>query len=471
MADWTGPFHMPEFTDDEFKERRARAVEEKGYRVRIPGAEDIINIPAEDPLTRKEAEHYKAGVQGDISSDRWDEIQRMERYRRDKYDAMLRDPSPDIARSRSAIMTAIDDAQDALSTVGVIGRLALPILPRAAAGMVAGPIGWILTGALLLNMMNRLLTGNVTPMRAKRERDKLTKHNPFTQKGKSGLADALKRRGLHSGNLIEGAQVTNDIFGVGIQLGPLMGLPISIGSGLVRMAMGQPVEWDWPPTDWHHWKSAGKRLLHSSLALFGDEPVLNDHEISGLVIAMHCAYQAEQVPTGIHDSLNRISNPSELQLRAPGPVNPITRKVIRDAGDDPDDNIRWPATGERWSDINELMDKTLEKTQKNMMDFYRRHEHDLHGYYTGIYAGEAGLYALENMGGKDTVKTTYTIPSRVTWNLLNRNYKFETEPSESQLSRFGDYLDYHEDRNWNRPLEDWIRFAKSFGINFVQHTG
>ena len=471
MADWTGPFHMPEFTDDEFKERRARAIAKDGYKVTIPGLDEIIHVPAYDPLTEQEATNAGYGYQGDISDDRWADIQEMERARKDRYDRMLRDPSPDIARSRASIMTAIDDCQDCLATIGVLGRLALPLLPRAAAAVVGGPIGWIMTGALLLNMMNRLLTGNVTPMRAKRAGEKLTKHNPFTQKGRSGLADALKNRRLHSGNLIEGAQVTNDVFGVGIQLGALMGLPISIGSGLVRMARGEPVEWSCPGTNWYYWKSAGKRLLHSSLALFGDDPVLNDEEMSGLVIAMHCAYQAEQVPAGEHESLSRISNPNELQLRAPGPVNPITRKVIRDAGDDPDANIAWPATGEKWSDINRLMDKTLEKTQKNMMDFYNRHAHDLQGYYTGAYAGEAGLYALENMGGANTVQTTHTTPSRTIWGLMNQGYKFAQEPGPGELQAFGDYLDMHDRHNQVPTIAQIVHDAPYYGITFVQHTG
>jgi len=462
-------------TDDEFDKRRKKAVEKDGYKVKIPDLEDIIHLPAEEPMTSDEMAQWKKPGHGNIPADREEELQRMKKKRKDKYDDMLRNPTPDIVRSKASIMCALDDAQDALSTLGVLGRLLLPLLPRAAAGMLSGPVGWALTAAMLLNLMYQMSRMGIPTRTAKRHKNKLSEHNPFTKKGKAGIAKELARKGLHAGNLIEAAQVTDNIWGVGICLGPLMGIPWSVGSGLVRQAMGQKVEWELPHTDWKHWQKAAGRALHSLPALWGDTPFLTDHEIVGVVFTGHFAQQAFPVTDEPCEGLKNIKVVKTLEMCAPTPTNILTREVMQEAGDDPDEFVEWPSTGEKWSNINDLTDTVYPRAQNHIHALYERHQQDLLGYYTGCYAGEAGLYAMENCGGLNSVKTSYTRPSRAVTGLMDMNYKFPDDITEEQINCLAERLENEE--KWDPEgiqaglTQRALDYAREHcGFSFIQAT-
>lgn len=473
MADWTAPFHTPNFSDDEFDARRRKAVKESGYKVRIPGLEEILHLPAEEPMTVEEEKEWRKPGHGNIPLARKRELENMQKVRRDRYQAMLRDPTPDILRSRSSIMAAIDDAQDVLSTVGVLGRLLLPVLPRVIAGVVGGPIGWIMTGALLLNLMTNLMTPGIPSREAKRRHNRLSQHNPFTQKGRAGMARAVADRRLHSGNLIEAAQVTDNIWGVGVCLGPLMSLPATIGSGLFRMATGEDVEWSIPPTNWPHWRAVAGRAMHSMSAFWGDAPFLSDDETAAMVFAGHFAQQAFPATEVLCEGVANVKDVHNLETCAPSPTNLLTREVIEQAGDNVDRYVQWPSTGEKWSNINTLTDKTLPKAMAQIHDFYDRNSHNLLGYYTGAYAGESGLYTMENTGGTGSVKTSYTIPARACTGLLNMNYRLPGDVTSAQLEKLGRYLDYLEETGYEPDAFGIVKHVLSYarrrcGLRFIQ---
>ena len=475
MADWTAPFHMPNFTDDEFAARRREAVRDNGYVVRIPGLEEIIHLPAEEPMTPAEEREWRRPGRGNIPAERRRELENMQQIRRDRYAAMLQDPTPDILRSRSSIMAAVDDAQDCLSTVGVVGRLTLPLLPRVVSGVLAGPIGWIMTGAMALNLVNRIATPGIPTRQAKRRYNRLSQHNPFTQRGRAGMSRALTDRRLHSGNLIEAAQVTDNIWGVGVCLGPVMSLPVTIVSGLARMAMGQEVDWQVPPTNWSHWRAVAGRAMHSMSALWGDTPFLSDDEVAGMILAGHFAQQAFPQTDGLCEGVANVRDVHNVELCAPTPTNLLTREVIEEAGDNVDEFVEWPSTGEKWSNVNTLTDKTFPRAMDNIHSFYNRHSNDLLGYYSGAYAGESGLYAAENGGGSRTVETSYTILSRAVTGLLNMNYVLPDSVTEAQINCLGQYLDdlQRQDYEPGKILitKMILRHAKrNCGFEFVQRT-
>jgi len=446
MADWGAPFHLPDMDDEEFERARKKAVEEDGYKVEIPGLEDIIHLPAEEPMTEEEMKEWRKPGHGNIPPDRERELQKMKQDRKDAYDRMLRDPRPDLLRARSSILCALDDIQDCLSTIGVLGRLALPLLPRAAAALIGGPIGWALTAAMLLNLMREMGNLGIPSREAKRRKNKLSEHNPFTKKGKAGIAKALKERGIRSGNLIEAAQVTDNIWGVGLCLGPLVSLPGTILSGLARQAMGQKVEWSCPPTDWEHWRKVGARAAHSLPIIWGDHPFLTDEEQFKIIFAGHFAQQAFPITDEPAEAIQNLKYPQYLEVKAPNPWHILSREVMQEAGDDPDEFVAWPSTLTEWSNINTLTDATYEKAKTNVHAFYNDHAQDLIGYYAGAYAGECGLYAMENAGGRGSVTTSFSTASRAVTGLLDNNYKLREPVTEKQIECLSKYLE-EQDKN------------------------
>ena len=198
MADFTAPFHAPKFSDDEFEARKKAYVEKNGYTVTVPTFGDIIHLRAFEPLTADEETAWKARDYEKIPTDRRDDIRKEKARKKAKYLAMLADPSPKIARNAAAILTALDDVQDAVSTLACIGMVAAAVIGGPIAAAVLGPLGLILGASTLLNLVNpmsrlRKLGGGIGAGRAAKKRlEKQTNHNPFSKEAKLKLGRRIK---------------------------------------------------------------------------------------------------------------------------------------------------------------------------------------------------------------------------------------------------------------------------------------
>ena len=132
---------------------------------------------------------------------------------------MLKSPTPQLANNLGVIMTALDDVQDFTTSVGVVFRL----LGRVAPILDTVAVGAFTVGAWLnrLNMMNRLTGGETaTVCRLVRELGKTSSKTLV-----KADVDKRMRRALPSkGEVLEVLQTTDNLFGVGISLGPIVGL-------------------------------------------------------------------------------------------------------------------------------------------------------------------------------------------------------------------------------------------------------
>jgi len=190
MADFTAPFHAPKFSDDEFEAQKKAYVEKNGYTVTVPTFGDIIHLRAFEPLTADESTAWSARDYDKIPAGRRADIRKEKARKKAKYLAMLADPSPKIARSAAAILTALDDVQDAVSTLACIGMVAAAVIGGPVAAAVLGPLGLILGASTLLNLVNpmshlRKLGGGIGAGRAaKKTPGEANKPQPFQQRGK-----------------------------------------------------------------------------------------------------------------------------------------------------------------------------------------------------------------------------------------------------------------------------------------------
>ena len=167
MADWLAPFHRPHMPTWEFNELRRKYVEKHGYTVTIPGLEDIFHFNAEKPLTDLEKYHWRHKHRSHFSEDRYEEIRYMKQRRKEKFLSMLSSPSPHIFGSRSAIITSLDDCQDALSTLSGIGTLAYMGSSAAMKKIISGPLGWLMTAETGINYVTKSLSPERRPLGGK----------------------------------------------------------------------------------------------------------------------------------------------------------------------------------------------------------------------------------------------------------------------------------------------------------------
>lgn len=271
MADYTAPFHMPTFSDDEFLAKKESYVAEHGYSVTIPRFSDVVHLGMHRPMSDQEKIYMYSGQSHKIGKARQIELQYQKERSRERYQKMMASPIPNVVASITSVLTAIDDAQDAIISLAAIGRIACLVLPRFIAGFLAWPVGLLWFIATIMGLLIAPSACALNPMACKKYMRLKLAMREKTLKGKSrslgkrakNLAKYQKARlaaglkgyasyGTVMPSFAEGIQmlqVTDSIFGVGVSIGPLFGCAYDLISGGVRWAAGQKVTFKNAPSD------------------------------------------------------------------------------------------------------------------------------------------------------------------------------------------------------------------------------
>lgn len=177
--------------------------------IHIPGIDEIIHIVPESFLPQ--------------------EVQ--DQRRRDRARRIAQSPTPELVRSIGSVMTFIDDLNDALLTASVVTRLLaipFPILSPVAVGLGVASEAINIYG--LTRTLGRMaLTGK---FRANQLQRQIVRSAATRARSATTLARALP-------NLAESVQIlqtTDQLFGVGLSLGPIVGLAQDLIFGLPQGA-------------------------------------------------------------------------------------------------------------------------------------------------------------------------------------------------------------------------------------------
>jgi len=513
MADWTGPFHRPHMPSAQFDKLKEKYIKKHGYTITVPGLEDIFHFGTEKPMTIEEEKNWRARNYGAFTPDRKEEIQYMKNRRKEQFLAMLGSPSPKILNARTSIMTSIDDAQDALSTLGAIGTLAYMAGGAVARKMIGGPLGWVLGAGDALNFVNGVIAPENRMLKNKKVTEAVTGHGHKSSRSGLKLKDkmkALKERdwkmrrlkrvqeeakhlkgGGWKGKIIEGLQTTDNVYGKGISLGAVMNLPWDIMSGAVRHSYGAEVHWKWPSIDVGHWGKVARGAVRNWLAFEGapehyfteehHSPVttvkkrwgiadaVGDDIYSQMKIGLFLATQVVHMTADQIDPLDGDQSIGDLEIKAPEPKNILTREVIQEAGDRIEDGVAWPATGEKWNNMRELMEESSQNITDNANAYAERNKHSVKGWAVATHATNAGLYALENLAGTGTVQIEHNPSYRIINGLQWLNFVHEKGITDGQKRIFTEYLQKCDDQNYTPHTKEVIDFAQRHcGFGFVQ---
>lgn len=447
MPDWTAPFHMPDFTDEKFAENKAKYVAKYGYTITVPGLSDIIKIPIEKPMTLDEQIDYKLEDWKKFSEERLADIRKMKKRRKDRYLAMLASPSPEIFRNAGSIMTSIDDAQDALSTLSFIGRVAVKFAPRILGKIFAGPVGWLLAANDMLNLMNHIGRTVTMPTMGKRTKEQATDSNPFSKKARIRRALKLKNVMPTKGTFIEGLQVSNDVFGFGVCLGPIIGLAQDVIAGTVRSALGQPVRVRFPTPDFRGWYKRALVMQKAMAVYQGVGWRTDDDEFLQIYMAGYLASQALMPFQQNWNPLEAVEDVATAEVRAPVPANVLTLEVIEEVGIPLEEVCGWPHSGALWANTEEISDAVQPVATDNLNRFMTRNQHSWMGYAGGTLATETADYTLANLEGPEAVEYNYNSKSRVAGVMLAAGYYVDPDQPRNKLDLFVLFLDYIEAEN------------------------
>lgn len=425
MPEWTAPFQLPKFTTEEFIAKRDAYTDQHGFEIHLPGFSDIIKLGREKKMTEQEQGWWTAGTFDYFPPGRLDEIYAMKEKRRKRYHRMLASPTPGFMLNMGSVMTSLDNAQDAISTLAWLGRLGIRFLPRILGRILLGPVGWMLAIADVLSFQNYLSLGGILCMARKRNMRGLNSMNPFNKQCRLRRARRLARAMPTFADFIQGAQVGADVFGWGICLGPLVGLAQDIVWGTVAKAAGVPVTIHSEVPDFPPWiGTAYTNLRHLPiLARFQDALSDEDH------LMMTASYSlSTQVVEPYARDWNPIEHTDEIEdqlLVAPAPTNILTREVIQEEGHDPDKTVGWPGTHSLRATRREIYQANHDMINTGFRNWCWKKRHDWIGLASAMYSfdGSLRMMTMSDLGAQVFLDDTC---EAATWRaLLEDCYHFK----------------------------------------------
>jgi hypothetical protein len=191
-------------------------VEPSRFRVVFPGWDDVVHWQPRSTLDEATYQQWRARTFGQLAAS----------------------PTPQVVRDFGRIGQEIDNVQDALVTLSVLGRLSVKLTGRLLPG-----VGWVATAADVLNLLNVFYPPNafgvgrwLANMEKKRGYLEGSKLTGGTYKRR--LMQTLKtgKVGLGYGEVLQMLQTTDELFGVGLSLGPIFGAASDALFGIARGA-------------------------------------------------------------------------------------------------------------------------------------------------------------------------------------------------------------------------------------------
>lgn len=223
---------LPHFTTADFNKRREQYQAKYGNEVNIPGFSDIIHIIPKEVIPAEQYAAHKWAIARGLPSPLTQSQLNTLQYKKFRFLKALASATPTWIRNIGAVSTVLDNVEDALVTVTVLGRIAAKAAPRLLGRLVPG-LGWVLLGADVLNAANIISWATFAAKGAKRAVEGVAEKNPFHAKAAARRATKLKRVLPGFGEILEILQTTDQLFGVGLCLGGLMGLVTDMSSRIM----------------------------------------------------------------------------------------------------------------------------------------------------------------------------------------------------------------------------------------------
>ena len=437
------PVTMPRLTTEEFKAMRAAYVAKHGYRIHIPGFEDVIKWDVTPEPTQQELELYLKKDVTALGAKRYFEIRDLMAEKKEKFLRILASPRPDILIDAASILTTLDDINDALGTLAVVGRIIARKLPPMAAKAIRGPLGWALLGADLVGLAMDLSSLPFKARRLQHELNDAVKGHPLSKKAKLRRLNKLKRLRITKGEAIEALQTTENTMGVGICLGPIMGLLWDIPSGEARELAGKKVTITGIPPIVKELDFSWAGLVKTFHQAWLSESGIMDIDKTKGFIAMNLATQgAKSYLQGV-SPIDAIQNFDYVELLAPKPKYPSTRHIVGEELGDPDSHIGWVASGLLTMKPEDTLENMLEEVQEELGNWRDRNKQDTAAMVAAQNLVETGPGLLELLEPDEPIDMEYEPVAASMLELMNLNLRFPEDVTDEQGKCFMNRVTEH----------------------------
>jgi hypothetical protein len=469
MAKFEFPVKLHRFTNEEFTRKKAEYNAKYGYTMNIPGLSDIVKFDTTPAPTEIELAQYKAKDVDALGQYRYDKIQKLMQAKKESFLRMMDSPNPTWLNNIGTSMTFLDDVNDACGTLSAIARIGAHVLPKAVGRMLLGPAGWALLAADIANIAMSIMRAPISRVMRKSSLSKATSSNPFCKEARVARANRLKRIKPSKGEVIEALQVTNNVFGVGLSLGPIVGAIEEAFAGPARVLMGERVRVKYPITHPYTWELRAMEGLEAcqQLNTGGQELSDEDHIKSYIVsnMASQCLYPFFQEYHPF-DNIEGVEN----IIRTPRPVrDPGTKHILEEAGIDWHTRDGFLHSEGGQSSVGELMDIGFDLNTKSFLEVAENTKHDYKGLVGAQSVNDFAQNSLALIEGEDQVELDYHPVEKAMFTIMDAGWIFWTATTDDQVKCFADKVMELDALGINLPFKELKPLIHSeCGIYFLE---
>lgn len=433
------------FEKADFDALKAAYNEKYGYNIQIPEWSDIFKYT---PKALKTPEEVKAEKTRGLQQ-------------------VLQSPFPEWGRAYTSVMTWIDNIQDTGSLVFPAFAMLTKAAPKIF-GRLIPAMGWLMLGYDVLQFLTTIGRSPWNIMRAKRALCQHKGKNPFHKQVQAARMDRVRKYKPGFSDLLQGLQVSNDVTGVGLALGAVMGFGFDMASGLIRKARGEKVTFnaDMPPLNLHELNSAAgmkaAAIINSAGQVFTDE----FHLFAYMTYAASSTFYTPLVDQ--FDLAGGMDDPQDAVVPAPYPEDPLTLEVIKEAGLDPAAGVGWPFNGKQEILMGDLMDHVAAKSNDVFRDYCIRNRKNMMGWHAATYVDDVTLPLLQAIDPAAEIIQEDTPMSAAVFTMIKTPILPGPDTTPKQWADFEGWLPFYIAQNERRPGPREIR--QKFDLLGIRYT-
>lgn len=352
-------------------------VEEQKYfdYLSIPGWDDIVHIQPPPTIMEWEMEEHRKRRRRHEPSNLTQRQLDLLKKKRERYLRMKASPAPEIVKCISKIMTDYDDLQDGILTAACFARLLPRLMPRIM-GRFVPVVGWLMLASDTINLFNILTWMPFFGMSAKRTKEQLTALNPLGRKAKLLRIKRINRVVPTFREFLQIAQTTDQLGGVGLCLGGVVGHVVDCLSGFFK-GLTSPIKPRMMTEFARGFFATQKATLTTNVC---HQELTDEEHTAGYV----SAYLGQQYLKPLLDNFDWFSLAeiySHIPIKAHASMSCSTRYILEEEGEDIEETMRWPIPGTpKEVTLAEYVEKAFPSIHKSIHDYYMRMRKTYEGY-------------------------------------------------------------------------------------------
>jgi hypothetical protein len=462
------PFKLPRFTDAEFEKKRITYQAKYGSTMNVPGFNDVFHLKIPVTITTEEmAAHRfakKRGLPSPLTPEKLEAIA----GRRYRFLKALASPAPGWLKNASAVLTFLDNSEDALVTAAVLGRLAVKYGPRIFSKLT-GPTGWLLLGSDILNFFNISSQISFAAMGHKRIIEDYTNKLPFSAKAKAARTSKLSKLWPTFGEILEIAQTTDQMFGFGICLGQIMGMVQEVmlaeASQLEYMGV-KIVETIKQPTQWE--KIWARALTSPTIIWSGGNLYLKDDR-EKVTATSDTSIHALWPWWSKENPLEKIKGLANWLIKPPKASRAETIETLAETGYDPTVTPNWPMMDVPAATLEDIVRTFAPKIKDEFQDYALRHRTDWNAYICACKATEYTQGITAALSDDGTAVVSQTAYAQAAKEMSRDILLMPPDTPQGLVDQLAEWIENYERRTAGSPSTKEIEMAgRLLGIQWTR---